>query len=118
MSIAINIAPDGKIVMLKSEVSDELHGDDYNSTRVSYVEPVNPLLRWGFYLIRNRVSDDSWLAGFTRKWRCKWQSNLHPVGGPVLGNFSKRQDAIDAEIAWLLVNVFDLDAETLEGILL
>jgi len=31
----------------------------------------------------------------------KWEANLAPVGGPILGPFDRRQDALDAEVAWL-----------------
>lgn len=33
-----------------------------------------------------------------------WSADMSPVGGPVLGAFPKRQDAIDAEIDWLKTN--------------
>jgi hypothetical protein len=33
-----------------------------------------------------------------------WSADMSPVGGPVLEVFSKRQDAIDAEIEWLKSN--------------
>jgi hypothetical protein len=33
-----------------------------------------------------------------------WSADMSPVGGPVLSGFSKRQDAIDAEIKWLKSN--------------
>jgi hypothetical protein len=31
----------------------------------------------------------------------RWQADLTPVGGPVLGVFSRRGDALEAERAWL-----------------
>ena len=30
-----------------------------------------------------------------------WTANLAPVGGPVLGPFARRGDALAAEVAWL-----------------
>jgi hypothetical protein len=30
-----------------------------------------------------------------------WHANLSPVGGPVLGPFSRRYEALAAEVAWL-----------------
>lgn len=30
-----------------------------------------------------------------------WTADLTPVGGPVLGPFARRSEALDAEIAWL-----------------
>jgi hypothetical protein len=31
----------------------------------------------------------------------RWSSDLRPVGGPVLGPFDRRSQALDAEFAWL-----------------
>ena len=30
-----------------------------------------------------------------------WAADLSPVGGPVLGPFAKRSDALAAEVSWL-----------------
>lgn len=37
-----------------------------------------------------------------------WAADLGPVGGPVLGPFPLRQQALDAEVAWLRVHVLGL----------
>lgn len=70
-----------------------------DSRRVSHVEPVHPVLRGVFHAIRRRVSDDSRLAQFTRRWPCQWQARV--FDGPVLGPFRQRSEAIDAEILWI-----------------
>ena len=31
----------------------------------------------------------------------RWLADLGPVGGPVLGPFRRRSEALDAEVAWL-----------------
>jgi hypothetical protein len=31
----------------------------------------------------------------------RWRADLSPVGGPVLGPFDRRSEALDAELAWL-----------------
>jgi hypothetical protein len=31
----------------------------------------------------------------------RWHADLSPVGGPVLGPFDRRSDALEAERAWL-----------------
>lgn len=35
----------------------------------------------------------------------QWTADLRPVGGPVLGPFATRRAALDAEIAWLDVQL-------------
>lgn len=30
-----------------------------------------------------------------------WNADLSPVGGPMLGPYTLRQEALDAEVAWL-----------------
>lgn len=67
--------------------------------RASHIEPVNPILRWVFHFIRRRVSDESRLACWTRRWRCQWQARI--VGGPVLGPFHRRHNAVAAEVFWI-----------------
>ena len=34
----------------------------------------------------------------------EWSADLSPVNGPVIGPFTTRQEALDAEIAWLKTN--------------
>ena len=34
----------------------------------------------------------------------RWTADLRPVGGPVLGPFRRRSEALDAERAWLEIN--------------
>ena len=34
----------------------------------------------------------------------RWLADLSPVGGPVLGPFEKRSEALEAEVAWLEAN--------------
>ncbi len=31
----------------------------------------------------------------------EWEADLSPIGGPTLGPFMLRQDALDAEVAWI-----------------
>jgi len=37
-------------------------------------------------------------------YRGHWQADLSPVGGPVLGPFDHRSQALEAERQWLLAN--------------
>jgi hypothetical protein len=34
----------------------------------------------------------------------RWLADLRPVGGPVLGPFARRSEALGAEVAWLEEN--------------
>jgi len=34
----------------------------------------------------------------------RWLADLAPVGGPVLGPFERRSEALDAEVEWLEAN--------------
>jgi hypothetical protein len=67
--------------------------------RASHVEPVNLPLRFLFHVLRSVCSDDSRLAAFTRRWPCRWRARV--FGGPVLGPFERRTDAIQAEVDWI-----------------
>ena len=42
--------------------------------------------------------------------RGQWHADLLPVGGPTLGPFSRRSDALAAEEAWLVEHWLDQDA--------
>jgi hypothetical protein len=95
------IDDDGMTHGLKSPVTAALGLRDRQ--RVSHVEPVNRVLRWLFHFIRNRVTDESRVAGFTRHWPVKWQANIFE--GPTLGPFNMRQEAIDAEVVWINNNL-------------
>ena len=33
-----------------------------------------------------------------------WRADLSPVGGPVLGPFARRDEALTAEVQWLMAN--------------
>jgi hypothetical protein len=41
----------------------------------------------------------------------RWQADLSPVGGPVLGPYDKRSEALEAEVAWLEANWLGRDQE-------
>ena len=102
MRVTITFQPDGTMRFIdKPELATMYEFGIKERLRASRVEPVSPLLRRAFYWIRDRVRDDSPLAAFTRRWPCKWQVDLELSGGPVIGPFNRRQDAIDAEVRWL-----------------
>ena len=41
--------------------------------------------------------------------RGKWSADLSPVGGPTIGPFDRRSDALAAEVAWLRRHVLRLE---------
>jgi hypothetical protein len=77
--ITLKISRDGKIRGIYSDALANLmkHGKS-TVTRVSHVEP----------------SGSGWAA------------DMAPVGGPILGPFALRQEALDAEVDWLRANIF------------
>lgn len=70
------IRPDGTLQAIYDETLDLGEIGAVNIRRASHVEPV-----------ANSPG--------------RWEADLSPVGGPVLGPFTKRNEALAAEIAWL-----------------
>jgi len=76
--------------------------DQSKVRRASHVYPCNVWLRIAFVILRTMFGDNGAIAEYTRNWNCKWFIDLSPVNGPKLtGNWTNRQDALDAEILWL-----------------
>lgn len=78
---SIRILPNGELVMIYDDsftpgLIDEGEGQ---TKRASHVEP--------------DASGQGWTA------------DMAPSGGPVLGPYRLRQEALDAEVAWINVNV-------------
>jgi hypothetical protein len=59
-----------------------------------YSDELVPLLDLGQPTIRRASHVEPNEAG-------RWVADLSPVNGPKLGPFEKRQEALDAEVAWL-----------------
>lgn len=93
----IFIDPDGTTTGVASAITQRMSLG--NRQRVSHIEPAHPVLRWVFHVIRKRVSDESRLAEFTRRWKCHWRARI--FNGPILGPFSSRASAISAEVTWI-----------------
>ena len=75
MPASIFVRPDGTVEFLyEDSLRPLLELGQATITRASHVEP----------------APDS-----------RWTANLSPHGGPVLGPFTLRQEALDAERAWL-----------------
>ena len=69
--------------------------------RASHVEPANGFKRVLFRVVRCVAGDQGPVARWSRRWRGNWRVDLGPSGGPVLGPFADRKQAIDREIQWL-----------------
>lgn len=79
MPASIFVRPDGAIEFLYEDgLRPLLELGPATITRASHVEP----------------TPDGW-----------WTADLAPRGGPVLGPFTLRQEALDAERAWLKVHL-------------
>lgn len=67
--------------------------------RISYVEPVNAIIRVAFTVLRRIVSDDSRAAAWSRKWKCRWRVRMIQ-SKVVFGCFVDRDEAIAAEVKY------------------
>lgn len=77
--LLIDISPEGEVKFIYDDLLAGLLAEGEAVTqRVSHVEPS---------------------AG-------GWTADLSPVNGPVLGPYKLRQEALDAEVAWLKQNLF------------
>lgn len=65
------------------------------SLRFVYADILAPMLELGQPTIQRASHVEPEPGGRS------WSADLSPVGGPVLTGFSLRQDALDAEVAWL-----------------
>ena len=105
-TFTVTIGDDGSLNFVDTDALACLKDLGTTTTRrASHVLPVNPTLRAIFRWLRDRFGEKGIIATFTRRWPCLWQADLAPSNGPVLGPFRNRQDAIDAEIAWLQSNI-------------
>lgn len=78
MDIVLNFTPGGKVKAIYTEAIDLNLLGKSKIKRASHVEP---------------TKDGEWTA------------DMSPSGGPVLGPFGKRSEALRAEIAWLKNNL-------------
>jgi hypothetical protein len=62
--------------------------------RFLFEDALTPLLQLGDASIRR--------ASYVEPKGTEWYADLSPVGGPLLGPFDFRSEALDAEAAWLL----------------
>ena len=101
--VTVTIDESGDMVFLRTPESDIfLELGETITRRASYVVPAAFWSRLAFNTIRYFVHDDSASAEWCRTWRGPWMVDTTPTAGVVLeGRWMIRQDAIDAEIAFL-----------------
>lgn len=98
----IIIKADGTVAGVASDAMRCVgEGEQVRTRRASHVLPVPFFQRLCFRMLRAIVDDESKVAAWTRLWTCYWLIDLHPSGGPVIGPFECRNDAIATEVAWL-----------------
>jgi hypothetical protein len=79
--LSINVRPDGSLAAIHDDALAGLCDQGHAAVRrASHVEPVD--------------------GGE----QVNWQADMSPVGGPVLGPYRLRSDALAAEVAWLRAN--------------
>ena len=101
--VTVTIDESGDLVFLNSPEHDIfLELGETVTRRASHVVPASFWSRLAFNAIRYFVHDDSASAEWCRTWRGPWMVDTTPTAGVVLeGRWMIRQDAIDAEIAFL-----------------
>ncbi len=72
--------------------------DTHGKARAIYSDALAPIMRAVGKPRTERVSDVEPLRDG------RWEADLSRVLGPILGPYSTRQEALDAEVAWLLAN--------------
>jgi len=101
--VTVTIDESGDLVYLNTPENDIfMELGERITARASHVVPAAFWSRLAFKAIRYFVHDDSASASWCRTWRGPWMVDTTPTAGVVLeGRWMIRQDAIDAEIAFL-----------------
>lgn len=101
------IRPDGNAEVMETEGGLELVpllGTPVARTRATHIVPTDPVLRFAFVVIRGLTGETGRLVDWTRGWGCQWDADLRPSGGPTVGPFDTRAEAIAYELGWLEEN--------------
>ena len=102
MKRVIAVSPDGVITFVHDEALAGLtRCGTATLRRASHVEPENLLKRSLFNILRRCFGDVGPVARWPRRWPGNWRVDLAPSGGPILGPFAGRSEAIQREVEWL-----------------
>ena len=105
--LVINVGSDGNLeFLMEPEAGDLLQQGMVVTRRASHILPKGKILRIAFKAIRGIFGETGKVSEWTRQWQCRWIVDLGPSGGPVLGWFGDRRNAIAAEQHWLANNGF------------
>ena len=103
--LTITIDPSGEVHFVVDKPLEELVSAlGARKRRASDVEPVNVVLRRAFHALRRWFGETGLVAEFTRRWPVVWQADMAKSGGPILGPFESRAEALASEREWLRVN--------------
>ena len=95
------VRPDGSVTAIAHATTDGRRlaslGDVRRVRRGGHVVPAAWWRRAAFRLIRRTFAESSPVAEWTRRWPGEWLTDLRVSGGPVLGPFETRAEAIRAE---------------------
>ena len=100
------VRPDGSVTAIAHATTDGQRlaslGEVQQVRRGGHVVPAAWWRRVVFRVIRRIFADSSSVAEWTRRWPGKWLTDLRVSGGPVLGPFETRTEAIQAEEEFML----------------
>jgi len=102
MAITVVIRKDGTMQYIDHR-ADELVAGTTSKRRARHVLPVGRTQRFVFIALRWLFGEHSRVAAWTRRWSCRWMVEI--VGGPTVGPFDDRDEAISWEIDWIEENV-------------
>jgi hypothetical protein len=98
----------GTATFLKTPITVAMFPEATDHRRASHVYPMSLPLRILFRALRGAFGDESRVAQWTRGWKCFWQVDLSPVGGPTRKGFFRRDHAISWEVEWLHKNFLNV----------
>ena len=101
--MVVKVNPDGTLTVVAHAEKDQraldLMGQVIDVRRGGHVVPASVPLAVAFRLVRRFGGKRG--AAWTRTWTVAWVADLRISGGPVLGPFAERAEAIAAEERWL-----------------
>ena len=101
--LIVNINDDGVISYIKDPKAPAFEGS-HSQRRASNVLPHNPIKRIAFKALRLVFGNRGRVSDWTRTWTGENIVNI--VGGPTLGPFGSRREALDYEVQYLLDTQF------------